>query len=922
MSNDHEQAEAGPSALPRTIRLGVAAFSGAIGALVLFGWSFHYNALTQILPGLSAMNPMTAICLIFASGAFIFQGRVERRWVLVPGLLIAAVGAAKLAELSLGIPFAVDKLLFASQLDDAVGVPPNRMAPNTAIVLVMAGSALIASLAHNRRVILLSQIFSLLILGITLFAVIGYVLGIVALYELAQYNAMALHSALALMAVAVGIISINPGAGLMRVIGDSGPAGVLSRYALPFVVLVPVLVGMLRLGGQRMGFYGTDQGVALQVFANVLVTFALLMTSIVALYRTDLRRRRRELAVERSENHYRLAEQIGRVGHWRVDRATGAIKWSDEFKAICGLAPEVEPSPELAVSLYHPDDAATAREVIEQAFREGKDWDIGRRVCRPNGEMRYIRSHGMCERDSSGTVVAIFGVFIDVTELELARREAEAATASKAAFLANMSHEIRTPLNSIIGFTDLLLDDEVLTDTQRRQLDLVKNSGGALLTVVDDILDFSKLDAGRVELEDEPFALATLVDNSVSIMRGSADTKGLDLDVSIDPSLSAFHRGDEARLRQVLLNLLSNAVKFTSSGSVSLEVSKVGRTNGLETLHFAVVDTGPGVPANRQERLFRQFSQADASVSRQFGGTGLGLAICKKLVELMGGKIGYQGGDGAGSTFWFSLELPTAIANKAPAPIPEAVCELVGARILLVEDLPINQELACAILRRSGYIVEVANNGAEAVEAVRTRAYDLVLMDIQMPVVDGITATRMIRQFAAPLRNIPIIAMTANVLPEQVRKFREAGMDDHVGKPIKQQDLHQAIARALRVPKTVAQPDAGEVAEGEQMFDAATFAKIAELLPHDRLNAHLASLHRQLGEAFAEPVDREQLKSCSHKMISQAGMMGFPLLSNLSREVEAACELSEPLEDPLARARAAAEEARAKIASLCQQLAA
>ena len=399
--------------------------------------------------------------------------------------------------------------------------------------------------------------------------------------------------------------------------------------------------------------------------------------------------------------------------------------------------------------------------------------------------------------------------------VEAARKEAEAATAAKATFVANMSHEIRTPLNSILGFSDLLLDDVSLSFLQRRYLELVKNAGGALLTVVNDILDFSKLDAGKLELTKEAFALDALVHSTVAIVEGTAEAKGLDLQVRIDPGLSLQHLGDAARIRQILLNLLSNAVKFTARGSVSLDVSKIpSLAPTSEHLRFAVCDTGPGVPAKGQERLFEQFAQADPSISREHGGTGLGLSICKSLVELMGGRIGFDCNKGAGCTFWFEIELAT-VASAAVAPQQPSYPVNRGAvRILLVEDLPMNQELACVILRRAGHTVDVAGDGMEAIAAVESNPYDVILMDIQMPRMDGVTATRIIRQIDGPARHTPIIAMTANALPEQVRAFRQAGMDDYIAKPFKQQELHEAIRRVVDLPLLTELPeaDSGRVA--------------------------------------------------------------------------------------------------------------
>jgi signal transduction histidine kinase len=390
--------------------------------------------------------------------------------------------------------------------------------------------------------------------------------------------------------------------------------------------------------------------------------------------------------------------------------------------------------------------------------------------------------------------------------VDIALKEAEAASAAKATFVANMSHEIRTPLNSIIGFSDLLLDDITLSLLQRRYLEQVKNAGGALLTVVNDVLDFSKLGVGKVSLVKEPFSMDALVSSTVSIVEGAAEAKGLDLHVRFDPELTLYNVGDPARIRQILLNLLSNAVKFTLEGSVSLDLTRLGSSSSSELLRFAICDTGPGVPADCQPGLFEQFAQADPSISREHGGTGLGLSICKSLIELMDGRIGFTNNDGAGCTFWFEIELPSVAKAEVKPQLCADPADRTAVRILLVEDLPMNQELACTILRRAGHFVEIANDGIEAVAAVEENAYDLILMDIQMPRMDGVSAARRIRQLIGPGRDTPIIAMTANALPEQVRAFRQAGMDDYVAKPFKQQELHAAIRRVLDLPAIMDTP--------------------------------------------------------------------------------------------------------------------
>ncbi len=501
-------------------------------------------------------------------------------------------------------------------------------------------------------------------------------------------------------------------------------------------------------------------------------------------------------------------------------------------------------------------------------------------------------------------------------ELDEARQQAEIAAVTKSEFLATMSHEIRTPLNSIIGFTDLLLEDERLNESQRRQISLVHSSGQALLTVVNDVLDISRIEAGRIDLHEEPFAIEALIDNTVSITRSGAEAKGLSLNVVRDPKLAKFYLGDEHRLRQVLLNLINNGVKFTPSGSVSVTASLQQRDAAKDLLRFAITDTGEGIAEENQHRLFQDFSQADASVTRRHGGTGLGLAISKRLVEAMGGSIGVVSDQGKGSTFWFEITLSQSETPRVKE--REAQQSTRAAKILLVEDVPVNQELACAILRRDGHEVDTADNGEEAVEAVKANAYDLVLMDIQMPKMDGITATRIIRELPSPQGKVPIIATTANVLPGQVKQCLQAGMDGHVGKPINQLELKTAIHKIMQSHR-VEQPGA-ESAHEEVAFDPQVYENVQTLLPPQRLRSHLARFDAELGAVFGDGTAAEGLEQAAHKIVSQAGMLGFLELSERCRELEQNCANKEEASHPFAKAEAAAAQARSKVAQLIAEL--
>ncbi len=375
-----------------------------------------------------------------------------------------------------------------------------------------------------------------------------------------------------------------------------------------------------------------------------------------------------------------------------------------------------------------------------------------------------------------------------------ARERAENAVRARQAFLANMSHELRTPLTSVIGFAGLLADSP-LDDRQRLQLGRIQDAGSALMSTLNDVLDLSKLEAGGVSLQLRPFALRGMLSQAIGIVEAQASEKRLALNLSVDETSPDWVLGDPERLRQVLVNLLGNAVKFTDEGGVGLTVTRRAHPDAsMAQLEFAVSDTGVGVPEAMLVTVFDRFAQAGPEVTQRFGGTGLGLTITKQLIEMMGGQIGVDSVAGQGSRFWCVVDLPVAARIEAPvAVVAPSVSQ--GLRLLIADDNEANRELIGAILRSAGHTVEVARDGAEAVAAVQSRDYDLVLMDVRMPVMDGLTATRAIRALKTDMARIPIIALTANVLADQVASYLAQGMDDHVGKPIDPQDLLLKIAR-------------------------------------------------------------------------------------------------------------------------------
>ena len=358
----------------------------------------------------------------------------------------------------------------------------------------------------------------------------------------------------------------------------------------------------------------------------------------------------------------------------------------------------------------------------------------------------------------------------------------------------------------------------------------------------------------------------------------------------IDPALPKGLVGDEGRLRQVLLSLLNNAIKFTARGSVILSVQHGGATEAGERLRFSVADTGIGIARDKQDRLFRRFSQVEGSIGRDFGGTGLGLAISRQLVDLMGGEIGVLSDEGVGATFWFSVVLPRGTVAPSVALVTQTPAARRSGHLLLVEDNAINQELARAVLEVGGHTVDVVDDGEAAIRAVERSRYDLVLMDVQMAGMDGLTATRRIRALGTHAATVPIVAMTANVLTDQVETFRAAGMDDHIGKPFERAALYRLIDKWLAWNAGTAASDLSDAGLRAGLLDQQTYDAMWAHLRPERLVGLLESLGDELGESFlgsdASAEERDQLRFEAHTLTSSTGMFGFVALSDACRALE------------------------------------
>ncbi|WP_243544687.1 PAS domain S-box protein [Pseudodesulfovibrio tunisiensis] len=512
-------------------------------------------------------------------------------------------------------------------------------------------------------------------------------------------------------------------------------------------------------------------------------------------------------ALERSERVLAQAQAVARLGSWEWDFVEGRLTWSDEIYRIFGLEPgEISPSYATFLDIVHPDDRDRVGEAVNEVIGSGGVYSLDHRIVLRDGAVHVVHEQGNVHFDGSGRPVRMLGIVQDVTErkqaeekLRKAKEVAEAASRVKSEFLANMSHEIRTPLNGVMGMLQLLRDSSLEPD-QSELTDIAITSGRHLVTLLSDILDISSIEAGAMHADFQPYSLHEVVQCVIDVFGEKAGDKGLDFRFQVDPTVPRLLMGDGGRVRQVLFNLIGNAVKFTEQGAVTVEASLLGLDAGQPLrLLFVVRDSGIGIPEDKLDEVFLPFRQADGSHTRKFGGTGLGLSIVRRLVSLMGGTISLESSPGMGTSVYVTVAtgIPRQLVEEMSGNTAWSANGKPGYRILLAEDDPVNRIAMVRFLEKLGHRPTAVNNGGEALAAMEGGEFDCVLMDIQMPGMNGLEATRALRNAErfGDKATVPVVALTAHALSGDRERCLDAGMNDYIAKPVDFEELSGVINR-------------------------------------------------------------------------------------------------------------------------------
>lgn len=830
-------------------------------------------------------------------------------WASVKSILVAvlaAIGTLTLLEYAIGGSFGIDEALF-KDTSHAFNAAAGRMSPFTATAFCFLSAAL-ALRGRPGWLARAAIACSVQVGSIGALAVAGYVFNATELVTDEWAPPVALHTGIIFSLLSIALI-IGPKQSLIpdHVAESEGESRMDTRLFLAFSCMAGLLLAMSGLTYRfNAGFVDAASwvshsqevrlelgrmGACLNRAETILGRFVLRddqsLRQSFDLWVEECRQSVRNIRLLVADNAAQVA--LGIELESAVERRLGELKAVKGGVATFGrLATldelEVGDGPTQSASVVELLKRMDGEEVALLSHRQARQaWQRKAMLASLLASLALLT--GTC-------ALVLRSISRQLHESAILRRRAEEAARAKAAFLSTMSHEIRTPMTGVLGMVDLLAM-EPLNDIQQGYVRALGASGRHLLTVVNDILDYSKIESGSLVIEQIVFSVADVVERVRSSLHPKAHEAGLWLNVQLAPELASPLYGDPSRLTQVLLNLVSNAVKFTERGGVTLIASSIAVSEGARMVRFEVCDTGIGIPAEALDRLFVPFSQADNSISRRFGGSGLGLAICERLVEAMGGSISVESAVGLGSRFYFELLYGLASdVERSERPVTQ-LQEVRPCRLLIAEDVATNRDILRSVLERQGYSLTFAENGQQALALARHGGWDLVLMDIQMPLMDGVEATRCIRRLPGSLGQVPIVGLTANVLSDERQAYLLAGMCDCVTKPIEWPRLFDAIARHARGQAA----DKGAAAETAPAENAVKGGVCRQVLDAFRVSLGEAPTRLFVRQGllswheYCNHIDRDicvpaEVALHAHKIRGSAGTLGLIALSDAAAAVE------------------------------------